>query len=389
MKNIWATLRELLPMLPAGARRFFVVHVIASSALTVLDVAAMALLALVITPAVGGNPISIPILGTFPPSATPLLVLIACVLIIVKSALTVLLHWIATRRFAHYELEIGKRLFSAYVHSTWEERSKRSVAEITRIADSGIANTVMGFLLPLSSVPGNVLTFVLILLVLVVSQPLTAVIALAYLTLVALIVSKVITKRTLEASKVNLEYGYRVARLMTEMVEALKELTLRNRLGQVAKLVGDNRIHAVRARANTSFLNIIPRYAFEAALVGGFLLIGFASFLASGINGAIIAVALFAATGFRLIPAIAGLQTSILNATATMPWANDVLRDLKSAESNVADPTGGVDSVALAEKPLRLTLDGVFFTYPNAHEPVLRGLDLDVPLGSSLGIVGR
>lgn len=388
MKLVWKTLRDLLPLLPIGAQRFFVAYIVATSVVTALDVVAMALLALVIGPAVSNSTVRLPIIGELPTEATPLLVLVACVLIVAKSAVTVLLNWIGTRRFAFYELEIGKRLFNAYVHSTWEERSKRSVAEITRIADSGIANTIMGFILPISTIPANGLTFALILVVLVVSQPLTALIALVYLAIVALIVSKVVTRRTLEASEVNLEYGYRVATLMTEMVEALKELTLRDRLGQVASIVSNNRVHAVRARANTSFLSILPRYAFEAALIGGFLLIGAAAFLTSGLDGAIVAVALFAATGFRLIPAIAGLQQSLLNATGTVPWARDVIDDLKNAELHVADPQGGVDSEKLASTPRALQLTDVHFRYPNSSAEVLQGLDLEIPLGSSLGIVG-
>ena len=247
---------------------------------------------------------------------------------------------------------------------------------------------MMGFVLPLSLLPGYILTFVLIIGVLVVSQPLTAIIAMLYLGLVALVITKVITKRALQASEVNLEYGYRVAILMTEMVDALKELTLRNRLDQIAGVVERNRVHAVRARANTSFLSIIPRYSFEAALIGGFLLIGIASFIASGLNGALIAIALFAATGFRLIPAITGVQSTLLDATATTPWARNVIDDLQNAESHAAEVQGGKDSAELSSTPRTLSLDNLVFTYPGAQEPVLRGLDLEIPLGSSLGIVG-
>jgi ABC-type multidrug transport system fused ATPase/permease subunit len=361
---------------------------VSTSLLTVLDVAAMALLALVITPAVSSQPIDLPVIGQLPTTATPVLVLIACALIITKSAVSVLLHWIATRRFGHFEFEIGKRLFRAYIHSSWEERSKRTVAEITRIADTGIANTIMGFVLPLSMLPSYFLTFVLIIAVLVVSQPLTAVIALVYLGIVALVVNKVVTRRGLEASEVNLEYGYRVAILMTEMVDALKELTLRSRLNQIAGVVERNRVHAVRARANTSFLSIIPRYSFEAALIGGFLLIGIASFLTSGTEGAVIAVALFAATGFRLIPAIAGLQSSLLDATASIPWARNVIDDMRNSESHAAEEQDGVDTEAMLARPRTLALENVVFRYPSSTEPVLRGLDLEIPLGSSLGIVG-
>jgi ATP-binding cassette, subfamily B, bacterial PglK len=388
MKRILATLRELLPLLPQGARRFFGWYMVVTSSLTILDVTAMALLALVIAPAINGTPLSLPVIGPLPNTATPWIVLIACALIILKDALQVFLHWVATGRFSRYELQIGNRLFRAYIHSSWEERSKRTVAEITRIADAGIANTIAGFILPLAVVPSAITTFVLILGVLVISDPLTCLIAFTYLSLVALIVNKVVTRRALEAGQVNRDYSYRVAILMTEMVDALKELSLRNRLDQVASVVLDSRKHSVRARRNGSFLSILPLYSFEAALVGGFLLIGLAAFLTSGLNGAIASIALFAATGFRLIPAINAIQGSIVQATASIPSAQDVINDMTGAEKNVAETAAAQDSGTLPDSPRLLRLDNVVFSYPNSQEQVLRGIDLEIPLGSSLGIVG-
>lgn len=388
MKLIFRTLKDLLPLLPSGARRFFVVYIVATSFITLLDVAAMALLAVLIAPIVNSTPIDIPILGRLGLSEAPILVLVACGLIILKSALSVFLQWIATRRFATYELQIGERMFTSYIHSSWEERSKRTVAEITRIADAGIANTVMGFLLPLAKVPSLFLTFGLILLVLVVADPVTALVALVYLALVAFVVNKVVTKRALVAGQVNLNYSYRVAILMTEMVDALKELSLRGKLGQVADVVTRNRKIAVRARANISFLGIIPLYAFEAALVGGFILVGVGGFVTGGANGALASVALFAATGFRLIPAINGLQSSIVQGNASSPAARDVIDDLNRLSSTEQDDFQRKDSATLPESPIKINLRNVSFVYHSSTEQVLRDLNLEIPLGSSLGIVG-
>lgn len=389
MRLVWKTLRELLPLLPPGARRYFGFYVAMTSALGLLDVAAMSLLALLISATVtaSGDDITLPVAGEISASTVPALVLLACGLIILKSVLTVTFHWGATRRFARYELEIGERLFSGYIHSSWEERSKRSVAEITRIADAGIANTIMGFILPVAVIPSSVATFVLILVVLVVAQPLTAVIAFGYLGLVAVLVNLLVTRRALVAGRVNRSASYRVAIFMTEMVEALKELTLRNRLEQVLDVVTTERRRAVRARANASFLGIIPKFAFEAALIGGFLLIGGANYLASGMDVAIASVALFAATGFRLIPAINGIQSGVISATASIPSAQDVIGDIKASEANVA-VDASVDTGILPASPHTLALSEVRFRYPRATEDVLRGITIDIPFGSSLGIVG-
>ncbi|KJQ53658.1 ABC transporter ATP-binding protein [Microbacterium sp. SA39] len=388
MKHLWSVLKDLLPLLPKGAQRYFVGYMIVTTLITALDVVAMSLLAVMIGPALTGSALKLPIIGEVPAESLPLLGLSACALIITKSALTVTVHWLATRRFARYELEIGDRMFKAYINSSWEERSKRSVAEITRIADAGIANTMAGFLLPLMRVPSSVFTFILIIGVLFVADPMTSIIALVYLTVVALLVHFVITRRTLEAAQVNLEFSYRVAILMTEMLDALKELSLRNRLSEVADLVSTNRQRSVRARANGSFLGVVPGFVFESALIGGVILIGAVAFAQNGLAGALSSVALFAATGFRLIPAINGVQGGLVQGVASIPSARDVIGDLTAAEADMKSSQAPADTMELSASPRELRLSDVRFHYPHTTEDVIRGMSLTIPLGSSLGIVG-
>lgn len=388
MKQLWSVLRDLLPLLPGRARHFLVIYIICTALLSLFDVAAMSLIALIITPIAAGTPVVLPLIGKLPDDAAPWLILLACGLIIVKSALAIGMHAIATRQFAIYEFEIGARMFRAYLGSSWEERSKRSTVEFTRIADTGISVAISGLVLSLLTIPGNVLTIVLTLAVLVVAQPLTALIALGYFALVAAIINQVVTKRTLKAAQDNVDYSFRVARLLTEMVEALKELTLRGRLQQIQVVVGRHRQVAVKARASLSFLSIIPRYSYEAALIGGFLLVGGTGYLFGGLSSAVVAVALFAATGIRLIPALTGIQASVISATSSVPWVRDVVNDLRGSEANATDALGGADLTALPESPQVLSLRAIEFRYPAASDSVLHGLDLEVPLGSSLGIVG-
>src|SRR5690606_30810106 len=132
-------------------------------------------------------------------------------------------------------------------------------------------------------------------------------------------------------------------RLLTEMVESLKELTLRGRLTEIQHVVAKRRKVAVDARASVSFLSIIPRYAYEAALVGGFLLIGGVGYAIGGLTTAVVAVALFAATGVRLIPALTAIQSSIITASASVPWVKDVVSDLRGAELSSGDALDGDD----------------------------------------------
>ncbi len=388
MKELWTTLRDLLNVLPAGARRFLAGYGALTSALTLLDVAAMGLIALIISPSINGGPVTLPLIGELPEDRIPVLVVIACGLIMLKSGLSILLHWVATQRFARYELAVGERLFNAYTHSTWEQRSRRSVAEITRIADQGIAGAVSGFILQLSSLPRSASTFVLVLGVLVIADPLTSVIAFVYLSIVAFSVNRIVTRRALRASRTTRDYSYRVATLMTEMVEALKELSLRNRLDQISEVVTSYRRVSTLSRAKTSFLGVVPLASFESALVGGFLLVGGVNLALGGMSQAIASVVLFAATGFRLIPAVNAMQQSLVNASAAMPVAQDVLGDLTEAEARPR----AADSLSASHRPVPtdgvIELDHVSFRYPGASTDALRNVSLTIRPGTSLAIVG-
>ncbi|WP_449283254.1 ABC transporter ATP-binding protein [Leucobacter sp.] len=388
MKSLWRTLVEVFGVLPKGAKPFYVWYSIVTSALAILDTLALALIVAVVTPIASGDDIELPVIGRVPPEATVWIVVVICALFLLKGVLAIVLHWFATRRFARYELEVGDALFRAYTHSNWEKRSQISTAEVTRIVDSSMANTNMGFILPLSQVPGNVLTFVSVLAVLVIAQPATAVIALLYLSAFSALMLLVISRRARQAGINNRKYAYRVATIMTEMVDALKEVALRGKLDEIGRVVTKNRRIATRARANISFLGIVPKYAFESALIGGFLVIGGSAYLMGGFAAAMTAVALFAATGFRMIPAMTTVQSAFTTAGANEIYARDVIRELTAARADDVVNAQAEDRGALPEAPRAIQLRDVRFHYPGSEHHVLDGLTLTVPFGTRLAVVG-
>ncbi|WP_448003832.1 ABC transporter ATP-binding protein [Agromyces bauzanensis] len=387
MKDVLSTLRRLLPLLPEGARRFLWFYVAISSLLAALDIIALSLLAIALTGMVQGAALTLPVIGTIEPAETVWVLVVVCVLIVGKSLLSAGLQWIATRRFAAYEMLIGDRLFDVYIRAPWTERLRRNTAQLVRLADVGIAAIVGGFLIPLITVPSMFTTFAAVVLVLVVSQPLTAAITLVYLGLIALMLYALVSRRAAVAGRVNRDYSFKVASLMTDMVAALKEITLRGSAASVAQVVHDNRIHTTRARANLSFLGSMPRFVFDAALVGGFLLIGGVAWLVGGPAEAFAAIALFGVAGFRLVPSLTGFQAVSTQAQASVPIVSAVIDDIHDA-SGIALQAEQLGTAPIGPDPRRLELRDVAFAYPGSTEEAITAIDLDVPLGSSLGLVG-
>ncbi len=389
MKLILGTLRSILPRLPEGARRYLKLYVAISCALGLLDIAALGIIAVALSGmATGAESVSLPVVGEVGLDGYVWLILVACFLIILKSALAVTQQWFATRRFAAFELEIGDQLFGAYIRAPWTERLGRNTAQLVRLADVGIANVTSGFLLPVAGLPMQLVTFVAVFLVLAVSQPLTAVITVVYLALVAAFLYLWVSRRALRNGRVNRDYSFRVATLMTEMVSALKEITLRDKAGEVAQVVHGNRIHTTRARANISFLGAVPKYVIDSALVGGFILVGSVAWLTQGQSEALASVALFGVAGFRMVPALVTFQSTMSSATANIPHVQAVIGDIEGAQRYI-ERAERIGRSPIVGEPRSLDLRDVAFTYPSGSTEAVHDITLSIPLGSTVGLVGQ
>lgn len=388
MKIVYRTFRELVPWLPSDARSYLTRYIIVSCLLAAIDIAAIMLLAVSLAPMISGAPIRFPIIGELGVDAVVWVFGAVALLILVKSALALAQQWFATRRFAAFELEIGRQLFDSYIKAPWTHRLARNTAQIVRIADVGIANATAGFLLPIVQLPALAVSFILIVVVLVIAQPLTALITVVYLGLIMAILYWIVSAKSVQAGRVSRDYSLKVAALMTEMVQALKEITLRNKVGEIADVVQENRRHSTRARANMSFLSSLPVFVLNAALVGGFILIGGVGYAFGGLSTAVASVALFAVAGFRLIPSLTGFQSIVTTTTANVPHVQGVIFDIKASQIHI-EAAERLGREPIVGTPDALRMRGVSFGYPGHEDtPAVHDIDLDIPIGSSLALVG-
>lgn len=387
MKAIWDLYRDILSILPRTARKFLLFYASTLGVLSIIDGIALGLLAALIAPILSGGSVSIPVIGEI--SGTQLItpIAIVCGLIILKGAAALTLHWFATRRFSEYELELGARVFEGFVRSPWTERLRRNSSDLVRITDSSVNTTIGGFILPAAGLIGDALSFLTLLVVLMIAQPFVGIVTLVYLGLIGAMLHFQITRRARQAGRVALRYSLRSSRLITEMIGALKEVTLRGKVGEVGKVVRDNRRHATRARANAQFLGQVPRYTLEVAIVGGIVLVGITGWVTGGTTGATTAVALFGLAGFRMAPTIVRFQSVLAQLSVAAPHAQVVRDEIRRSEALTAESRHR-DAVPLPERPRSITLDHVSFRYRDDAPLAVEDVTIEIPFGSNVAFVG-
>ena len=358
-----------------------------SALLAAVDVVALMLLALTLAASLTNEAIDLPIIGRIQPDQVLWLIVVLAAIVIAKSAVNVWMQWLATRRFASYELAIGQELFSAYIRASWTDRISRNSAQIVAMTDSGIANVVAGFLLPITTLPGLLVTSVGVVGVIVVAQPMTALVTIVYLGGIAVIQYFVLSGKTRQAGRVARDSSLRVAALISGMVASLKEIALRDKADEVSEVVRANRSRTAQARANSSFLAAVPRFIFDAAIIGGFIVVGGAAFAFGGMESAISAVALFGIAGFRLVPSLTGFQSVITRTVTSAPYVDTVIADIEASKRFLADQEVLGDE-PLPGNPTSLDLQNVDFTFPGSDTTAVRDVTVTIPMGTTVGIAG-
>ncbi|RJU02953.1 ATP-binding cassette domain-containing protein [Arthrobacter frigidicola] len=389
MKNLLNTLRPLLATLPSGSRRFLIGYGIATACLSLLDIISLGLIAVLLPSLVSGAEVQLPILGNVGEQSQLLTLLgIACALVVAKGVFAVMILRSATARFAKHEVAIGDRLLASYLSSPWEKRLQKNSSELVRTVDVGVGLSVAGVLIPAMTLFGELGTLLAVAVVLVVAQPLIALVSVLYLGLVAMLLARVISPLSVRMGQENLRWSAKTVKILTEALAALKEITLADRSSEVRAQVHETRSHSSVARANSVFLAQVPRYVLESALIVGFLLVGGVGLVTGGTEGAVSAVGLFAVAGFRLVPSLTRLQAVQSQVNSNSAFALQVATDIQESEELLAESSKEHPQQDLTSKRVDIVLRDVGFTYPGAAQPALRGVNATIPAGSHVAFVG-
>jgi len=386
LKQVLSLYREVLKALPRDGRRFLWTYSWLLASLAVFDAAALALLALVLGPAATGDPVVLPLLGELDGAGMIWAIGVICAIMILKGILAVLVTWWATRRIPSYQVLIGDRLLRAFLAAPWRDRLRKNSTQIMRFADSGVDATINSFLLPGATLLGEVVNLIVVIATLAIVQPLLAVTTLAYLVLLAAVLFFWIARKARTAGEVSVTNSIRTSRLILELIGSMKEITLRNKESEVADVVTETRTAGAKARANIYFLGQLPRYALEAGLVGGFVVIGAVGFLLGGVEQAVTAVGLFALAGFRVAPSVIRFQSELSGMIAAAEFPRQVLLEIADAERSTVDLLPGDGVVPRSGASIRA--EGVTFCYKPDAEPAVRNVTLEIPFGSTVAFVG-
>ncbi|TDY02675.1 ABC transporter ATP-binding protein [Thiohalophilus thiocyanatoxydans] len=314
------------------------------------------------------------------------------VLVVGSLIFKALTHW-AMARFTHMRnYTISIRLLRGYLGRPYSFFLNRHSADLGKSILSEVQQVISVVLLPaVNLLAHGIVAFFLIALVVMVN-PMVAMVAVLVLGgvygLIYGVLRRYIGRIGAERVKANQE-RFQIAQEALGGIKDVKVLGLEN--GYIRGFAGPASRFA-RVQAINQIINQVPRFALEALVLGGMLvlLLVLLAVEEGELGNVLPLITLYAFAGMRLMPALQQIYGALAKLRFGQPALEALHRDLVETEQVGALPTARVrtETEEVLSLKERITLDGIVYTYPQAEQPALNHLSLTIPARTTVGLVG-
>ncbi len=307
-------------------------------------------------------------------------------IIVVRNAISAFVSWFRLNYLHRLRKTLSTRLLASYLVAPYGFHLRANSTTLLKNLLAETNQLVTTYLYSWLVMIADGVTCVAILALLFYSNALVTLFAVGALGGVALGVlagSRGLVRRLGAAHRVLNDRQFRTA---SEALGGIKELKVLGREAHALGAFADAANQFARVTIAFQLLNEIPRYVLEIVVFGGILAMAAVMVAESGSVVAMAStLALFMVAFYRLLP----VTHRMLSSVAGLNFNHAVLADLSAGLRADADAAGAL-SRRLSPMPFEreLELKGVSFSYEGAERPAIAGIDLHIPRGAAIALVG-
>lgn len=308
------------------------------------------------------------------------------VLIVASLAFKALTNYALTRFVRMREYSIGKRLTEVYLRQSYSWFLNRHSADLSKTILSEVDTIIVGGINPLITliVQSTLVLALLILLIMVdprLALSVGVVLGIAYGSVYIFLSGWL--KRL---GQVRMQANKERFTALSEAFGAIKEVKANGlEWAYVQRFAKPAETYA-KGQATATAIGQLPRFALEAIAFGGMLLVILYLMRKSGsFADALPIISLYAFAGYRVMPALQQIYGAFAQMRFSGPALDSLYDDITSLECDSIQRNHLVAPLTLTEN---IRLETISYRYPNAQRTALRGIDLTIPLHSTVGFVG-
>ena len=293
-------------------------------------------------------------------------------------------HFVYTNQF-----RTSERVMITYMKRPYEYFLNADTAVVQRSITSDV-NNMFALILGLLQLLSEIIISVSIIAVALYYQPFMTAVMAVLLILTIILVKKVLKPVMEKAGQENRDYYAGLFKWIQQSVTGIKEIKIGNReeffIDEYVKC-GQGYVNAVQ---RYSIYTNTPRLLIETVCIAGMLGYLIVVILqGNDIQNTMPILGAFALAAVRLMPSANRINNHLSNISYFKPFLMDVSDNLRT---DIADEKVAIDSIQRAEQKLEITdkveMKGITYAYPNTDVLIFDHADLEIPIGSAVGIVG-
>ena len=309
------------------------------------------------------------------------------VLYILKGSVSYLVHRRTINFSFAFRCNIMDRLAAAYLFMPYRFYTERNSAEVIHSITSNTKSLADDLLIPsLRLISDSIILVALLALLCWIDA--TGVLIIGFMVGGALIgYTAVVRPRLRPAGETAVRTHEQIIKVVSQAISGIKEVRTFAVESQVLRQIAQASELNRQAMADYYGLLALPRYMMETVVVIAVIVISLVK-IWSGHGGSELVpnLAVFAAAGLRVLPALAQISSSIASMNYTVYALDAVYRDLKFVEAHEAYPS-------LPQRDRRafevLEFDHVNFAYSERGALALNDINLKIRRGQSVGLIGE
>lgn len=303
---------------------------------------------------------------------------------VVKTTFLAFLTWQQAKFVFGLQVDLSKRLFRSYITQPYTFHLQRNSAQLIQNVFNETYQFAQGVLISGIALLTELLVVVGILILLLVIEPLGAVIVATVLGVTTYFFQRVSRERLLRWGIARQHHdGLRIQHLQ-QGLGGVKEVKLFGRESHFINQFAVHMVGSAHAWERQAVLQALPRIWLE--MLGVIGLAGIVLVIlwqGKPVDNLVPTLGLFAAAAFRLIPSVNRILISAQKLRFGLPSTKILSNELSLPD--LAADSGQAETMSFLGE---IVIDNVSYSYPESPEPSLTDISMTIPRGASIGIVG-
>ena len=312
------------------------------------------------------------------------------IMYILKNAYLLLLTSEQNRFISVNRNRLISQVLREFLNRPYEFYLDADIPTVFRLTDSDIPN-VFGILMAIISLASEVVVFVLICGVLIVTDWKLVLVLIFISGIVTLVLFKVLKPKLNSLGMTNQAIQSRIAKWRIQAIYGIKDVKVLHRESFFADNYESNGKIGAKLNQKYAIINALPRILIETIFmvsILGYLVVCVA--LGDDMTQMLPTLTAFGLAAVRLLPCVNRINTYLTDISYFRPCLDYVYENMNINE--ISKKTNQtllpVDETKTMELKDRIELKDIVYAYPNTDVLIFDHADMEIPYGKSIGIMG-